>query len=185
MDEAFIPTFFINKQLACLNEDITMNNTISTMKTFIYITLAGFFCSSLAYANAPHSVTALEHVVMAQAHNELGHKKDVQKHLAEAIQHAGKSQKMHADAHEHATEAVTHLKEVVKHNTLQHTMSGIHSNAALHHAEMAEKTHGEAHQHIAEVLKHLKEAETHAKAGHKEKVAEHLHQVVEHIEDTL
>ena len=92
---------------------------------------------------------------------------------------------MHAALHEHTKEAIKHLKESSKHTTMQHTMTGVYDSEALRVAETAEKAHGDVHQHMSEALKHLKETETHAKAGHKDKVSEHLDQAIEHIEATL
>lgn len=106
-------------------------NITKSIKTFIFSGIMGLLISSVCYADAPHSVTALEHAVTAEAHNKLGHTNDVKNHIDQAIKHATESEKAHATAHTHVTEAVKHLQETTKQKDMQHTMSGVYTQVAL------------------------------------------------------
>jgi soluble cytochrome b562 len=109
------------------------------MKRMIMIaSVAGLFATAatgVVIAGEHHTGQALEHAAMGFTHGEEGHADVLAKHISIALEHAKASEKEHAEAHNHMTQAVKALEEADKH-------------AKMGHADLATKAAKEAIEHI-------------------------------------
>jgi len=88
--------------------------------TTLASSMVALFLVAPVSAHENHTVQAIEHAAMAEAHGEDGHAKLLLKHAEESLKHAQAAEKQHADHHARMTASVDHLKQAIEHAKMSH-----------------------------------------------------------------